>query len=306
MSRILVVDNNRVDHEELIAFLRQDGHAVDIAKDKTAACDKVLHNDYDIYLTGAIHPGKDGMELFQMLCSRSESAKVVVMAESQDAAAVPVAEKIVLQSATQSIISLLSSVVETRDPFTAGHQRRVGNLSAMIAAKMGLDSDTVDLVRIIGYIHDIGKIAIPAEILFKPGDLSWIEMAMIRNHPQTGYDLLEKVGLPEIIGKAICQHHERCDGSGYPNQLMQDEITIEAQIIMVADVIEAMVFPRIYHPPFELEVALDEINRHAGVLFNPSAVLACTELFRKDHYEIDEVTYQINFPIRIFFKSDPE
>jgi len=203
-----------------------------------------------------------------------------------------------LQEAMQSIISLLASVVEARDPFTAGHQRRVGNLSAMIAAKMGLDSDTIDYIRIIGYIHDIGKIAIPAEILFKPGNLSWVEMAMIRNHPQTGYDLLEKVGLPEIIGKTICQHHERCDGSGYPNQLMQDEITIEAQIIMISDVIEAMIYPRTYHPAFGLEVALGEINQHSGTLFNPSAVAACTELFLVDHYEIDEVAYQINFPIK--------
>lgn len=202
-----------------------------------------------------------------------------------------------LQNAMQSIISLLSSVVEIRDPYTAGHQRRVGNLSATIAEKMGFEKETVDFIRIIGYIHYIGKIAIPAEILSKPGNLSWLEMSMIRNHPQNGFEMLEKIGLPDIISKAIFQHHERCDGSGYPNRLKQDEITVEAQIIMVSNVVEAMVFPRTYHPALGLEFALDEINRHSGKLFNSEVVTVCTELFLKDNYEMDEINYQICFPM---------
>ncbi len=202
-----------------------------------------------------------------------------------------------LQDAMQSIISLLSSVVEVRDPYTAGHQRRVGNLAAAIAAKMDLNNKTVALIRIIGYIHDIGKMVIPIEILSKPGKLSSLEMQMIQNHPSHGYDMLNKVQLPAVIGETIYQHHERCDGSGYPRGLTVDVITYEAQIIMVADVVEAMMSHRPYRPALGLDEALEEILQKAGILYDVGVVSSCVDLFRNDHYVIDDVEHKIYFPL---------
>ena len=202
-----------------------------------------------------------------------------------------------LQSAMQSIISLLTSVVETRDPYTAGHQRRVGNLSAAIAGKMGLDNKTTRMLRIIGYIHDIGKISIPTEILSKPGKLNDLERALIQNHPSASHEMMAKVDLPEVIGKTLYQHHERCDGSGYPLGLTKGDITLEAQIIMVADVVEAMMSHRPYRPALGLEAAMEEIRTHRGTLYNPDVVDACSALFEEDQYQIEDCEYKIHFPL---------
>ncbi|MEL7655592.1 MAG: HD domain-containing phosphohydrolase [Bacillota bacterium] len=202
-----------------------------------------------------------------------------------------------LQGAMQGTISLLSSVVEARDPYTAGHQRRVGNLSAAIGKKMGLDNKTIENVRMIGYIHDIGKIAIPTEILSKPGSLNDLEMQMIRNHSISGYEMLMKVNLPKIIGETIYQHHERCNGEGYPRGLTENEISIEAQILMVADVVEAMMSHRPYRPALGLEKALDEILKNSGTHYKPEVVDACSRLFIEDQYEIDENEHKVLFPI---------
>lgn len=200
-----------------------------------------------------------------------------------------------LQSAMRGVISLLSSVVEARDPYTAGHQRRVGNLSSAIAEKMNLDLKVIEFIRIIGYIHDVGKIVVPAEILSKPGSLSPLEMAIIRTHPTSGYEMMLNVDFPDIVGKAIQQHHERCDGSGYPGGLEKSEIVMEAKIIMVADVVEAMISHRPYRPALGLEMALQEIQRYAGILYERDIVEACVELFRRDRYKIDDLEHKIRF-----------
>ena len=202
-----------------------------------------------------------------------------------------------LQGVMQGIISLLSSVVEARDPYTAGHQRRVGNLSAAIGEKMKLDEKTAAYLRMIGYIHDIGKIAIPIEILSKPGCLNELEIQMIRNHPLSGYEMMMNVDLPKVVGETIYQHHERCDGSGYPNGLIGKEISIEAQILMVADVVEAMMSHRPYRPALGLETALEEIRKNTGTLYNPEVVSACISLFHEDHYAIDDSEHKVIFPL---------
>lgn len=202
-----------------------------------------------------------------------------------------------LTRAMQSIILLISTVVEIRDPYTAGHQRRVGNLSAAIAQKLGLDKKSIDYIRIIGYIHDIGKISIPTEILSKPGKLSDLEMQLIKNHPSGGYELLSKADLPHIIAETIYQHHERCNGSGYPRKLAQKQILQEAKILMVADVVEAMISHRPYRPALGINAALDEICRNSGVLYDSEIVHACVSLFDKDAYEIDDNQYITGFPL---------
>ena len=143
-----------------------------------------------------------------------------------------------LQNVMQGIVYLLTSVVETRDPYTAGHQHRVGNLSAAIAEKMLMPRETVDMVRTIGYIHDIGKISVPTEILVKPGRLSALEMEIIKLHAFKGYEMISKTSLPSLIGRAIYQHHERSDGSGYPVGIRDADIQPEAKILIVADVVE--------------------------------------------------------------------
>lgn len=202
-----------------------------------------------------------------------------------------------LQDAMQSIMLLCSSVIEMRDPYTAGHQRKVGNLSAAIANKMQLSEEIKNNILMTGYLHDIGKMSVPAEILNKPGRLSNQEMDLIRIHPQQGYDMLRHIRLPEPVREVIFQHHERLDGSGYPRHLQGDDILLESSILAVADVVEAMMSHRPYRPALGLDSALDEINTHAGVLYEPSVVRACVSLFRDDSYAIDENEHKIHFMI---------
>jgi putative nucleotidyltransferase with HDIG domain len=202
-----------------------------------------------------------------------------------------------LENVMQGIIYLLTSVVEARDPYTAGHQLRVGNLSAAIAKKLHLNHETTDLVRTIGYIHDIGKISIPAEILSKPGRLSALELEMIKIHAHKGYEMISKASLPDIIGNAIYQHHERVNGSGYPQGIRDDKIIREAKILIVADVVEAMVSHRPYRPALGLETALAEIESNAGILYNEQVVAACISLFRDDNYSIENDEKNVHIPL---------
>jgi putative nucleotidyltransferase with HDIG domain len=202
-----------------------------------------------------------------------------------------------LQNVMQGIIYLLTSVVEARDPYTAGHQLRVGNLSAAIADKMNMGLETVDLVRTIGYIHDIGKISVPAEILSKPGRLSPLEMEMIKIHAYKGFEMISKTSLPGKIGQAIHQHHERADGSGYPLGVRDDDIIDEAKILIVADVVEAMVSHRPYRPALGLDKALDEIAQKSGTLYNERIVTACVSLFRDDMYSIEDDEKHVHIPL---------
>jgi putative two-component system response regulator len=202
-----------------------------------------------------------------------------------------------LQKSMSSTITLLSQVVEYRDPYTAGHQRRVGNCSAKIAEWMGLSTDLMESVRIMGYIHDIGKIVVPSEILSKPGKLSYPEFLLLQSHSLAGYEMLSDVNLPPIIAEGIYQHHERINGSGYPRKLKGDQISLQAHILMVADVVEAMTSHRPYRPSLGLDVALHEIESNAGILFDVSVSKACCELFRVGNYTFDDHQYEITMPV---------
>ena len=183
-----------------------------------------------------------------------------------------------LREAFQSSIRALSSAIEMRDPYTAGHQERVTRLSAAIAREMGLDDDKVEGIRIAGMVHDIGKLSIPAEILSKPTKLSPAEYGLIQSHPQSGYTILETIPFPWPIAPIVLQHHERMDGSGYPNKLAGEAILIEARIIAVADVVEAMSSHRPYRPALGSTEALDEIKRKKGVWFDAAVVDACVRV----------------------------
>ncbi len=191
-----------------------------------------------------------------------------------------------LHRALEGTILAMSVTVEMRDPYTAGHQRRVSLLAAAIAQEMKLDPTRIEGLRMAGDIHDIGKIYVPAEILSKPGKLTDIEYSIIRTHSQVGYDILKNIEFPWPIAQIVFQHHEREDGSGYPSGLKGDAILLEAKILIVADVVEAMSSHRPYRPAHGIERALQEIETGKGRLFDPSVVDACLRLFREHRYSL--------------------
>ena len=182
-------------------------------------------------------------------------------------------------------INALASTVEKRDPYTAGHQQRVAQLACAIAKEMGFSKDEIDGIRLAGAIHDIGKIHVPAEILSKPGRVSEIEFSMIKAHPQVGHDILRSIEFPWPIAPIVLQHHERVDGSGYPSGLSGEEILLEARVLAVADVVEAMASHRPYRPAFGIDKALDEISQNKGVLYHLKVVDACLRLFTEKGFK---------------------
>jgi HD-GYP domain-containing protein (c-di-GMP phosphodiesterase class II) len=186
-----------------------------------------------------------------------------------------------LHKAMGGIIRVISATVETRDPYTAGHQRRVAELARTIATEMDLSDDQRDGLRMAGTIHDLGKVSIPAEILVKPAKLSAIEYQLIQAHSQIGYDILKGIEFPWPIAEMVLQHHERMDGSGYPRGLKGEEISKEARILMVADVVEAMASYRPYRPALGIDAALGEIEKNKGILYDPGVVEVCLSLFRE-------------------------
>jgi putative nucleotidyltransferase with HDIG domain len=191
-----------------------------------------------------------------------------------------------LEKAMFGTIDAVTAMVDLRDPYTSGHQRRVGELAGAIGAEMGLDEDAVKALRVIGRIHDIGKISVPAEILSKPGKLTKAEFEIIKSHAQQGYDILKSVEFPWPVAEAVLQHHERLDGSGYPQGLKGDAISLAARIIAVADTIEAMGTHRPYRPALGLEPALKEIEEHSGRRYDAKVVAACLQLFRGKGYAL--------------------
>lgn len=191
-----------------------------------------------------------------------------------------------LKNAVATTIQVLMSAVEARDPYTAGHQSRAANLACAIAAEMGLNTDTIEGIRLAGIIHDIGKLSIPAEILSKPSRLTEIEYSLIKVHPQSGYEMLKDVSSPWPLAKIVHQHHERMDGSGYPLHLKADDILIEARILAVADVVEAMASHRPYRAALGVDAAVQEIEKNKGILYDETVVEACVKLFIQKGYKL--------------------
>lgn len=181
-------------------------------------------------------------------------------------------------------ITSLGATIEVRDPYTAGHQRRVAHLAVEIARELQWSAEQIEGLYLASVVHDFGKIHIPAEILSKPGRLSELEFAFIKQHPETGYEILKSVDFPWPIAQTVLQHHERLDGSGYPYGLKEDEILAEAKVLAVADVVEAMTSHRPYRAALGLDAALDEITLHRGVLYDSRAVDACLKIFREKGY----------------------
>ena len=193
-----------------------------------------------------------------------------------------------LQTSLLETIDLARQLVELRDPFTAGHEQHVGQLAKAIAAQMGFDESRQDGLMVAGYLHDIGNIIIPVEILAKPGKISIEEFSLIKNHVQAGYDLLKDVGFKWDIAEPIYEHHERLDGSGYPRKLRADQISIDGRILGVADVVESIFHYRPYHPEKGMDAALSVIKQGRGTLYDASVVDACVKVF-EDGFEFAEI-----------------
>ena len=193
-----------------------------------------------------------------------------------------------LKKTLTGIIYATELIIETRDPYTAGHQRRVALLAKAIAENMNLPEQQVEGIYMVGMIHDVGKISIPAEILSMPRRLTPAEYNLIKNHPQAGYDILKNIDFPWPIADIILQHHERIDGAGYPKGLIDKEIMLEAKIIMVADVVEAMASHRPYRAAFGLEKALDEIKQNSAILYDADVVEACINVFEKNNFDFED------------------
>lgn len=185
-----------------------------------------------------------------------------------------------LQASMTSTIQALSSTVELRDPYTAGHQRRVANLAVTVARQMGYDEERSEIIYLAGIVHDIGKIAVPSEILSRPGRLTENELKLAQTHAEAGYEVLRGVDFPWPIADIVRQHHERLDGSGYPQGLKGSTILPEARILAVCDVVEAMTTHRPYRPGLGIDIALAEIERGKGTLYDPTAVDACIQVIQ--------------------------
>ena len=188
-----------------------------------------------------------------------------------------------------SVIDVVGRIVEMRDPYTAGHQRRVAQLACRIAEDIGLSESDIADIETAALIHDVGKISVPAEILSKPGALSAPEFEIIKGHAEAGYRIISAAHLPGRVDELVYQHHERCDGSGYPRGLTSSELLEGAQVLMVADVVEAMASHRPYRPMLGIGAALAEVEKWAGVRYEVKVVEACTRLFRERGFSFSEV-----------------
>ncbi|MCJ7818368.1 MAG: HD-GYP domain-containing protein [Syntrophales bacterium] len=182
----------------------------------------------------------------------------------------------------EALMQVLESTMATRDPYTVGHQRRVSQIACSIGWEMGLSEDRLQNLRMAGTLHDLGKFAIPSGLLSKPGKLTPQEFALIKTHPQVAYNILEPVSLPGNTAQIILQHHERLNGSGYPQGLKGEEILLEARILGVADVMEAMCSHRPYRASLGLAETLDELTRNKGILYDGAVVETCLKLYGQD------------------------
>ncbi len=192
-----------------------------------------------------------------------------------------------LHQTLDDAVVTMGAIVEMKDPYTAGHQLQVARLATAIAQEMALPEERVNILRMAAAIHDIGKIYVPSDILAKPGKLGSLEVSIIRTHAQGSYDILKNIDFGGAVAQIALQHHERMDGSGYPHGLREQEIMLEARILAVADVVEAMASHRPYRPSLGIENALEEIKQHRGKLYYPAAVDACLKIFNENRFHFE-------------------
>ena len=190
-----------------------------------------------------------------------------------------------LEEMLNNTVNALVKIIELRDPYISGHQKRVSILALAIARELGFPEREIERIKVAALVHDIGKISVPTEILSKPDKLAEIELSLIKTHSHTGYDILMNINFPWAVEEIVLQHHERIDGSGYPRGLKDNEILIEAKIIAVADLVEAMSSHRPYRPALGIKKALEEISQNCGILYDPKVADTCLMLFREKNFE---------------------
>jgi putative two-component system response regulator len=262
-----------------------------------------MHPDVPfIYVSGAIDEelaikaikGGAADYVYKNRLSKLSTALPRALAEARDKAERRLAEQRLrsaldwIQKQQAETIAALASVTVIGDPYTSGHQQRMASLACAIAEEMGLDPDRVDGIRVAGTLHDIGKIAVPAEILAKPRKLNELELGLVRMHSETSYEILREIEFQWPVAEMVYEHHERYDGTGYPRGLKGDEILLEARVMAVADVLEAMISHRPYRPAHELEAALEEIESGSGTLYDAEVCDACLSLFREKGYVLEQ------------------
>jgi len=192
-----------------------------------------------------------------------------------------------LKKTMDAAIDIMSKIIEAKDPYTSGHQNRVCQLAVPLARELGLSKDKIEGIRIASLIHDIGKIGIPTEILSKPTKLTDIEFSLIKGNSQIGYDILKSIDFSYPVANIVLQHHERINGLGYPNNIKGDKILLEAKILGVADVVEAMSSFRPYRPAKGIDAALEEISQNKGILYDPEVVDVCLKLFKEKGFKFE-------------------
>jgi HD-GYP domain-containing protein (c-di-GMP phosphodiesterase class II) len=193
-----------------------------------------------------------------------------------------------LRDSLEQTIQVIADTIDERDPYTAGHQRRVAKISSRIALELGLSPDFIHGLHLAATIHDLGKIGVPIEILVKPRPLSVMEFGLIKEHTNIGFNILKGINFPWPIAQIILQHHERIDGSGYPLGLKGDDLLLESKILAIADVVEAMASHRPYREALGIEAAMNEITAHRGIAFDEQVVDACLRIFHEQGYKIED------------------
>ncbi len=283
-QRIMGHGNEEVIGKDFVNFVREEQNSIYDGLFKKIRCEGETVQDV---IGTFVH--KDGSDRFFSISGApnvdSEGRMIGVVGTLKDVTDIMLSEARLkqsfdkLQTALDSTIQAISKIVESRDPYTSGHQERVARLATAIASEMGLSPNLIASIRMAATLHDVGKINVPAEILSRPRRLNEIEMGMIRMHPEVGYNILVSIEFPYPVAQIVLQHHEKMDGSGYPSGLSGEGILIEARILAVADVVEAMASHRPYRPSLGIEKTLEEISLHRGTLYDETVVSTCLKLF---------------------------
>lgn len=316
---VLYVEDEEEVREALARYLRRRFAKVDTAENGQEGLEKFKQNHYDIVITDVRMPIMDGLEMAKKIKEITEDMPVIVVTAFNETDyfmraieigidryvkkpvdtdvlfdAIYKGTRVHFQQKTidqgrkrmldllEQTVSTLARAIEMRDPYTDGHQKRVAYLSVAIAEELNLSEDSIHGIRLAALIHDIGKINIPLEILSRPGKLDATEFELIKRHPAAGYDVVGDINFPWPIRQIILEHHEKYNGTGYPAGLKGEEILLEARIICVADVVEAMASHRPYRPGLGMDAAIAEIKANSGTLFDPLVVDACVKVIEKN------------------------
>jgi len=315
---VLYVEDEDDIRDGLSRFLRRRFAQVDTASNGQEGLDKFKQGRYDVVITDIRMPKMDGLEMAKQIKEIAMDIPVIAVTAFSEtdyflraielgidsyvkkpvnmdelfvavykSTRVHFQQKAIekgrerMMNLLEQMVATLARAIEMRDPYTDGHQKRVSLLSVAIAEELDLPTELIHGIRLAASIHDVGKIHIPSEILTKPGKLDKTEFELIKRHSSSGYEIIGNMDFPWPIGKIVLEHHEKWDGSGYPNKLKGEEILLEARIICVADVVEAMAFHRPYRPGLGMDAAIEEIKANSGILFDPTVAEACIKVIEK-------------------------